>query len=149
WGWRIPFLASIVVIIAGYIIRKEVDETPAFAEESEHHEVPKSPIFKAISESWRDMIRVICMALMNVVPVVTTIFGAAYAVQPGYGIGFSTDVYLWIPVIGNIVACIVIPFVGNLSDKIGRRPPIVVGSILSGLVSVGYLDPISIPHAPL
>src|SRR5215475_369352 len=35
WGWRIPFLASVVVIIAGYIIRKEVDETPAFAKESE------------------------------------------------------------------------------------------------------------------
>src|SRR6188768_4305122 len=48
WGWRIPFLLSIVVIIAGYIIRREVDETPAFAEESEHHEVPKSPIVTAI-----------------------------------------------------------------------------------------------------
>ena len=33
WGWRIPFLASVVVIIAGYIIRREVAETPAFAEE--------------------------------------------------------------------------------------------------------------------
>src|SRR5689334_6813616 len=33
WGWRIPFLASILVIIAGYIIRRKVDETPAFAEE--------------------------------------------------------------------------------------------------------------------
>ena len=33
WGWRIPFLLSFVVIIAGYIIRREVDETPAFAEE--------------------------------------------------------------------------------------------------------------------
>ena len=149
WGWRIPFLASVVVIIAGYIIRKEVDETPAFAEESEHHEVPKSPIFKAINESWRDMIRVICMALMNVVPVVTTIFGAAYAVQPGYGIGFHADVYLWIPVIGNIVACIVIPFVGNLSDKIGRRPPIIVGAIASGALSYAYLYAISIHNVPL
>src|SRR6476660_8845018 len=36
WGWRIPFVLSIVVIIAGYIIRKEVDETPAFADEGEH-----------------------------------------------------------------------------------------------------------------
>src|SRR5690349_14463864 len=35
WGWRIPFLASVVVIIAGYIIRREVEETPAFAEETE------------------------------------------------------------------------------------------------------------------
>src|SRR3954452_19618297 len=41
WSWRIPFLLSIVVIIAGYIIRKEVDETPAFAEEGEHGDVPK------------------------------------------------------------------------------------------------------------
>jgi MFS family permease len=149
WGWRIPFLASVVVIVAGYIIRKEVDETPAFAEESEHHEVPKSPIVQALRESWRDMIRVVCMALMNVVPVVTTIFGAAYAVQPGYGIGFHTDVYLWIPVIGNIVACIVIPFVGNLSDKVGRRPPIIVGAIGSGVLSYAYLYAISAHNVPL
>src|SRR3954467_8673129 len=44
WGWRIPFLLSVVVIIAGWIIRKEVDETPAFAEEGQHGEVPKAPI---------------------------------------------------------------------------------------------------------
>ena len=34
WGWRVPFLLSVVVLIAGYIIRREVDETPAFTEES-------------------------------------------------------------------------------------------------------------------
>jgi MFS family permease len=70
-----------------------------------------------------DMLRVVCMALMNVIPVVATIFGAAYAVQPAYGIGFAKDMYLWIPVVGNIVAVLVIPMVGNLSDRIGRRPP--------------------------
>jgi MFS family permease len=118
WGWRIPFLASVVVIIAGYIIRREVDETPAFAEESEHHEVPKAPIVQAIKDSWGDMLRVICMSLMNVVPVVTAIFGARTPCSR-YGINFEKDLYLWIPVLGNIVAVIVIPFVGNLSDKIG------------------------------
>src|SRR6201994_2023049 len=35
WGWRIPFLLSFVVIVAGYVIRRRVDETPAFAKESE------------------------------------------------------------------------------------------------------------------
>ena len=149
WGWRIPFLASVVVIIAGYIIRREVDETPAFAEESEHHEVPKAPIVQAIRDSWGDMVRVICMALMNVIPVVTTIFGAAYAVQPGYGINFEKDLYLWIPVLGNIVAVIVIPFVGNLSDKIGRKPPLIVGALVSGLMSFGYLYAISIHNVPM
>jgi MFS family permease len=149
WGWRIPFLLSFIVIVAGYIIRREVEETPAFAEEGAHGALPKAPVIQAITESWRDMLRVMCLALMNVIPVVTTIFGAAYAVQPGYGIGFAKDVYLWIPVLGNIVAVLVIPFVGNLSDKIGRRPPIIVGALGSGLLSFGYLYAISIHNVPL
>ena len=148
WGWRVPFLLSVVVIIAGYIIRRNVEETPAFAEEAEHHEVPQSPIVVAFKDSWGDMLRVVCMALMNVIPVVTSIFGAAYAVQPAYGIGFHKDVYLWIPVLGNILAVIVIPFVGNLSDKIGRRPPIIVGALASGLLSFLYLYTISIHNVP-
>src|SRR6201981_4097322 len=123
WGWRIPFLLSFFVVVIGYLIRREVDETPAFAKESEEGKIPRAPIIQAFKTSWADMLRVVCMALMNVIPVVATIFGAAYAVQPAYGIGFKPDVYLWIPVIGNITAVLVIPLVGNLSDKIGRRPP--------------------------
>src|ERR1700686_5308536 len=60
WGWRIPFLLSFFVIVAGYIIRREVAETPAFTEAGEHHEVPRTPIVQAISDNWRDMLRVIC-----------------------------------------------------------------------------------------
>jgi MFS family permease len=149
WGWRVPFLLSFVVIVAGYIIRRRVDETPAFTEESEHHSVPKSPIPEAFRESWKDMVRVVCMALMNVIPVVATIFGGAYAVQAAYGIGFHKDVYLWIPVLGNILAVIVIPYVGNLSDRIGRRPPMIFGALVSGLLSFGYLYAISIQSVPL
>ena len=149
WGWRIPFLLSFLVIVAGYIIRREVEETPAFVEEGAHGTIPRSPIAQAFRISWADMLRVVCMALMNVIPVVTTIFGAAYAVQAAYGIGFQKDVYLWIPVLGNILAVLVIPFVGNLSDKIGRRPPIVVGALGAGLLSFAYLYAISIHNVPL
>jgi len=149
WGWRIPFLLSFFVIIAGYIIRRKVDETPAFAEEGKHGELPRAPIVEAFRLSWADMLRVVCMALMNVIPVVATIFGAAYAVQPAYGIGFQKDIYLWIPVLGNILAVLVIPLVGNLSDKIGRRPPVVIGALGSGLLSFGYLYAISIHNVPL
>jgi MFS family permease len=149
WGWRIPFLLSFVVIVAGYIIRREVEETPAFAEEGAHGAIPKSPIAQAFKLSWRDMLRVVCMALMNVIPVVATVFGAAYAVQPAYGIGFEKDIYLWIPVLGNILAVVVIPFVGNLSDKIGRKPPVIVGALGSGLLAFAYLYAISIHSVPL
>src|ERR1700685_1703741 len=65
WGWRIPFLLSALVIVAGYIIRRKVEETPAFAEEGKLGEIPKSPIIEAFRLSWKDMLRVVCMALMN------------------------------------------------------------------------------------
>jgi MFS family permease len=146
WGWRIPFLLSAVVILAGYLIRRNVHETPAFTHENKR---AKAPMVEAVTESWRDMLRVVCMAFMNVIPVVTSIFGAAYAVQAGYGIGFSKDVYLWIPVLGNCLAVLVIPVVGTLADKFGRKPPISAGALLSGLLSFGYLYAISIHHVPL
>ncbi|MGO4809112.1 MFS transporter [Cupriavidus sp. 2MCAB6] len=149
WGWRIPFLLSAFVLVAGFIIRREVNETPAFAQEAKGSAVPRSPIIEAFKYSWKDMIRVVCVALMNVIPVVATVFGAAYAVQPAYGIGFEKSLYLWIPVAGNILAVLVIPFVGNLSDKIGRRPPIIVGALGSGLLSFAYLYAISIHNVPL
>ncbi len=149
YGWRIPFLLSVVVIIAGYIIRREVDETPAFTEEGASAGVARAPIPEAFRLSWDDMLRVVCMALMNVIPVVATVFGAAYAVQPAYGIGFAPDVYLWIPVLGNILAVLVIPIVGNLADRIGRRPPVIVGALGSGLLSFAYLYAISIHSVPL
>jgi MFS family permease len=149
WGWRIPFLLSFIVIVAGYIIRREVDETPAFTDKTEQKQRARSPIVDAFKYSWRDMLRVVLMALMNVIPVVATIFGAAYAVQPAYGVNFAKDVYLWIPVMGNILAVLVIPFVGNLSDKIGRKPPIIVGSLAAGLLAFGYLYAISIHNVTL
>ncbi len=149
WGWRVPFLLSALVIVAGYIIRREVEETPAFREEGAHGEIPRAPVVQALKLSWPDMLRVVCMSLMNVIPVVATIFGAAYAVQPAYGIGFSKDLYLWIPVLGNIVAVVVIPYVGNLSDRIGRRVPVIVGALGSGLLAFAYLYAISIHSVPL
>jgi MFS family permease len=149
WGWRIPFLLSFLVLVAGYLIRREVEETPAFSKESEEGAVPTAPIIQAFRTSWADMLRVVCMALMNVIPVVATIFGAAYAVQPAYGVGFKPDVYLWIPVLGNIAAVLIIPLVGNLSDQIGRRRPIIAGALCSGLLAYGYLYAISIKNVPL
>lgn len=139
WGWRIPFVLSVLVVIAGYIIRRKVDETPVFLEEAAHGEIPKAPIVQVVSENWSDMLRVMCMALMNAVPVAATVFGAAYATNESYGIGMDVAIYLWISVVGNVVAVILIPFVGSLSDRIGRRPCIIVGALGSGLLSYAYL----------
>ena len=142
WGWRVPFLLSALVLAAAWLIRRSVGEAPAFLEEHRRGLVPKAPVIEAIRTGWADIIRVICIAAMNVVATVATIFGAAYAVQPAYGIGFSPSLYLWIPILGNFVAVLCIPFVANLSDRFGRRWPVMVGAILCGLLSFAYLGAI-------
>ena len=139
WGWRIPFLLSALVVVAGYIIRRRVDETPAFVEESEHGEVPAAPIVMAVRENGVDMLRVVCMALMNAIPTAVTVFGATFATSASYGVGLTTTNYLWISVAGNVVAVILIPFVGNLTDRIGRRPVMIFGCLASGILAYPYL----------
>jgi MFS family permease len=139
WGWRIPFLLSAVVVVAGYVIRRRVDETPAFQEEAEHGEVPAAPIVQAVRENGVDMLRVICMALMNAIPTAVTVFGATFATSASYGVGLTATNYLWISVAGNVVAVILIPFVGNLTDRIGRRPVMIFGCLASGILAYPYL----------
>jgi MFS family permease len=148
WGWRIPFLLSAVVVFVGIIIRRRVDETPAFQEEETHGELPKAPIIQVVQQSGSNMLRVICMALMNCIPVVTTTFGATYATNASYGIGMSTTAYLWISVVGNSVAVVLIPFVGNLSDRIGRRWLLIGGSLGAALLSYLYLWFVSQDNLP-
>jgi len=149
WGWRIPFLLSVLVVVAGYIIRRRVDETPAFQEEAEHGEVPAAPIVQAVRENGVDMLRVICMALMNAIPTAVTVFGATFATSASYGVGMSTTAYLWVSVVGNVVAVILIPFVGNLTDRIGRRPVMIFGCLASGILAYPYLYFVSQDNLPL
>jgi MFS family permease len=149
WGWRIPFLLSAVVVVAGYIIRRRVDETPAFQEEEKHGEVPKAPIKQAVAESGSDMLRVICMALMNAIPTAVVAFGTTFGTNAAYGVGLTTTNYLFITVTGNLVAVALIPFVGNLSDKIGRRPCMIVGALGSGILAYPYLYFVAEANLPM
>ncbi len=57
--------------------------------------------------------------------------------------------YLWISVAGNVVAVILIPFVGNLSDRIGRRPVIIVGCLGAGVLGYPYLYFVSHGNLPM
>ncbi|HSU71489.1 MAG TPA: MFS transporter [Micrococcaceae bacterium] len=139
WGWRVPFLLSAVVIVAGFIIRRRVEETPAFLEEKEARKIAKAPVLQVFRESGGAVFRAICMGLANVIGVTVVVFGAAYATQPAYGIKMSPATYLWMPVVANVVAIILIPFFGKLSDRIGRRPLMIFGPLSAGVLSFLYL----------
>jgi len=133
WGWRVPFLLSAVLIVFAMIIRLRTYEIKPVVEKK------VAPIARVFQESPKAVGLVFIMALMNIVPTTTTTFGAAMATQKAYGLGWNADVYLWIPVSGNILAVILIPYVGRLTDRIGRRPVIIAGALSSGVLSYAYL----------
>lgn len=143
WGWRIPFLLSIIVIIVGVLIRRHVSETRTFTQTVKRTKIPKAPIKQALQYHWRDMLKVTFMSLNNIVPVTITVFGAAYATQAAYGINIPKDSFLWVTLLANIVAIIVTPIMGMASDKFGRRPLAMIGVIGSGAMCYLFLNAIS------
>lgn len=134
WGWRIPFLISAILVVIGMKIRLSTVES-ARRSSSSGWEAIKN----VFQQSPKSLLRVAVISLMNVIPVTTTVFGATYATQEAYGLNWPSDLYLWIPVLGNILSVIIIPQVGRLSDHWGRRPVIITGSLLAGVFSFGYL----------
>jgi MFS family permease len=150
WGWRIPFLLSAVVILAGYIIRRRVQEPPAYAAQSGADKArQRFPLIDLLRSRPGVMVRCIAMTFTNVIGMATLIFGVSYATQEGYGNGFSSSEFLWVTLVANIAAVVTIPLFGALSDRIGRRALMVSGGITGGLLVGGYLWAIEQGSLPL
>ena len=140
WGWRIPFLLSALVILAGYLIRRNVQEPPAFLASTDGDTVKRRlPIVELMQTHLWVLVRCILMTLTNVIGMATLVFGVAFATQEGYGNGFSTSEFLWVTLVANVVAIVTIPMFGALSDRIGRRTLMLIGGIGGGLLAGVYL----------
>ncbi|MFF3491868.1 MFS transporter [Streptomyces sp. NPDC002795] len=150
WGWRVPFVLSAVVVLAGFLIRRRVEETKTFEEQQEAGpEAHKVPLVEAFRENWREIVRAVGMTLVNVIGVTVSVFGGAYATQSGYGVGMSTSVYLWIQIAANVAGMFVVPVFGHLSDRFGRRPIMIGGGLAAGVLCYPYLWAVSANNVPL
>jgi MFS family permease len=140
WGWRIPFLLSAFVILAGYLIRRRVQEPPAYLAQSEEVVAKRRfPLVDLLRTHPWVLVRCVLMTFTNVIGMATLIFGVSYATQEGYGIGFSKSDFLWVTLVANIAAVATIPAFGALSDRIGRRVLMVAGGIGGGVLAGAYL----------
>jgi MFS family permease len=139
WGWRIPFLLSAVVVAAGYVIRRRLDETPVFEEEVAHGDVPKTPLSYLFKYHWVDVLRVLFAAFIAMVNTMYTVFALAFATSSTYGNGFSSTFMLWIAIVANLIAIAAIPFWASLSDRVGRKPIFLTGIVGSAILTAAYL----------
>jgi MFS transporter, MHS family, shikimate and dehydroshikimate transport protein len=120
WAWRVPFLASIVLVIVGLIIRARVPESPVFEDVKDEGKIVRSPIIEVIKTDWRNILRGIGLRVAET---------AGYAVSITYMISYLKSSELATKSETLVALCIasgigIVATAGwaRLTDKIGRRP---------------------------
>jgi MHS family proline/betaine transporter-like MFS transporter len=127
YGWRIPFLIAGPLGLVGLYIRLRLDDTPHFAELSKSDQVAESPLREAVTTSWRAILQVIGLFIVfNIGYYVVFTFLPTYFIKT---LEFSkTDAFVSIT-LASLVALILILPLAALSDRIGRRPLLIAGSV--------------------
>ncbi|MEU8988209.1 MFS transporter [Streptomyces sp. NPDC048558] len=147
WGWRVPFWMSIAVAVVGYVIRRKLEETPAFEQQAAAEGVVKLPLAVLMRDHWADVLRVIAGALVASVSTIFTVWALSYATSDS--VGMSRSSMLWVGALANLVALAAIPLWATLSDRIGRRPVYLMGAAGSAVTMFLYLWAISTGSYPL
>ncbi|TFD86978.1 MFS transporter [Cryobacterium lactosi] len=147
WGWRVPFWLSAVVLVVAYIVRSRLDETPVFHEAKSADAVEKFPAAQVFRHQWQDVIRVVFMSLFAVAQTVFTVFGLAYATSDAVGIDRTT--MLWVATVSIAGSMVTIPLLSSLSDRIGRRPVWITGTLGTAATVFLYFWAISTGSVPL
>ncbi len=137
WGWRVAFLVSIVLVAVGLFIRLAVVEPPVFAKLKESGASSRVPILDAVRHHPRNVILAMGARLSeNSAFYLYTVFVLTYATQPR--IGFASSLVLKAISIAAVIEILSIPTFGALSDKLGRRPVYLFGSIFTGLFAFPF-----------
>ncbi|MFJ5957537.1 MFS transporter [Paenarthrobacter sp. NPDC092416] len=125
WGWRIPFLASVLLVTVGIYIRLNIEETPSFQAVKTAGAKAKMPFAALMAKYWKQVV------LGGIATLSTgSTFTLLVASGVSYGkkeLGHSESLMLWVVLASCILGLFLIPFFGRLSDKYGRKPIIFAG----------------------
>lgn len=136
WGWRLPFIISALLVFLGLWIRKGINETPAFQEAKQKKNIAKVPLFDTFRNNWRSVLIAVGLKAGETAPFyIFSTFIIAYATGK---LGFSSTHVLNAITIGTLVTTFAIPYMGSLSDKVGRKPLFIVGTIAIILYAFPY-----------
>ncbi|MGE2728677.1 MFS transporter [Mycolicibacterium vaccae] len=127
YGWRIPFLIAGALGAVGLYIRMKLSDTPEFEALREDGEVSESPLKEALTTAWRPILQIFGLVVIHNVG-----FYVVFTFLPSYfteTLEFTkTDAFVSITV-ASVVALVLIPPLGALSDRIGRKPLLYTGAI--------------------
>jgi MFS family permease len=134
WGWRIPFLFSAVLIVIGLVIRLTLSESPDFAKLSATAGVVRMPIADAFRKHWRQILLVAGSYLSQGVFAYICV---AYLVAYGTSVAKIDRTWALFGVfVAAVVAVVMYPLFGSLSDRVGRKALFLIGVVLMA-VTIG------------
>lgn len=136
WGWRVPFILSALLVFFGLWIRKGIDETPSFKKAQEKGEIAKIPFVETMRSHWKEVLIAVGAKVVETAPFY--IFGTFIVSYATTQLGFSRTVTLNAVTIATIITTILIPIMGKLSDKVGRKKLYVGGTVLMMLYAFPY-----------
>jgi MHS family shikimate/dehydroshikimate transporter-like MFS transporter len=146
WGWRVPFLFSIVLVLVGLFIRLKITESPEFAKIKETRKVVKIPVVELLRGDARNVMLAAGLYLAHgVLFYAMTVYTLAYTTRE-YGLAQNT--YLIGVTAAGALQIFTIPFLGALSDTLGRRPVIIFGTlfIIAFAVPLNFLITSRVPE---
>jgi metabolite-proton symporter len=136
WGWRVPFLASIVLVGIGLYVRLRVQESPSFGELKRQQAIVRQPVWQVIKEQPREIIASAFVRMSEQAPFYLFItFVLAYGTDH---LGMSKDSLLNDTLVAAAVSLVSVPLFGYLSDIIGRRLMYGIGIVCIGLFAFPY-----------
>jgi MHS family shikimate/dehydroshikimate transporter-like MFS transporter len=119
WGWRLPFLISIVLLFIGWFVRARLPETPLFEEARRRGDIARNPFLEAVVKDTRSLLIAVGLKISEVSWVyILTVFIVVYATNR---LGLSRAQMLNAIVAAAVVEVFTIPLFGYVSDHIGRR----------------------------
>src|SRR5919201_1106843 len=131
WGWRVPFLASAILVIIGLVIRLKIMESPAFERVKETKTEAKKPIVDVVRKYPRDVLTAMGMRVAeNGAFYVLTVFTLSYGEDE---LGLEKDTMLNGVIAAAAVGLLTVPLWGWLSDHVGRKPLYLAGAVVTTL----------------
>ncbi|MER6184953.1 MFS transporter [Streptomyces sp. NPDC001652] len=135
WGWRLPFLLSVLLLGVGLFVRLKVVESPLFAEVKKDRAESRLPILDVL----RRPKPVLLACGVGIGAFTAQSLLTSYLIAYATGIGYPRPQVLTALTVSAAVALVVLPCASVLSDRIGRRPVVLTGAILSAATAFPVL----------
>jgi len=133
WGWRVPFILSLVLVGVGLLIRLTILETPSFTKMKETRTVSRQPILEVLQKYPKQVLQAAGMrAAENGAFYIYSAFMLVYATQK---VHISRDIPLTGIMIASGLEFFFVPFYGWLTDRVGRRPVYMFGAIMTAVLA--------------